>query len=221
MQRNVFAILYARENGMLSGATTGEELISKMRQIGLQVVLDQSAIDDSFTTDNSFEIPKLNLKNSDVLETVLSSHNATLALMGNRLSIVSRDVATDSEYFTRLVYDVSHLADDADWFLIEIKSSIDPDSWDDTNGDGVAMVRNFNGQKLMTVAQTLDVHLQIQEHMRGLARLQGVSKFRRPLPFTGSRIVASPLQTQADDAATRTPYRGNGRRYGSNSGGVF
>ena len=214
VQRNVFAILYARENGRLSGATTGEELIARMRQIGLQVVLDQSAIDDSFTTDDAFEIPKLNLQNSDVLATALSPHNATLALVGNRLSIISRDVAYDPEYFTNLVYDVSHLADDADWFLGEIKSSIDPDSWDDTNGDGVAMIRVSNGRKLMTIAQTVNIHLQIQEHMRGLVRLQGSRKFR-PSMTTGSRIVG-PTQAETD-----RDFRSRYSRPRLSAGGVF
>lgn len=91
-------------------------------------------------------------------------------------------------------------------------------SWQchDTNGDGVILIREFNGQKLMTLAQTLDVHLQIQEYMRGLTRLHGARKFRRSLaPFTGSRIVSP---AESDSSRYGTSYRQSGYSF---SGGVF
>ena len=110
-----------------------------------------------------------------------------------------------------LAYDVSHLTQDADRFVDELKSAIMPYSWDDTNGDGSVDIRQFKGRKLMTVPQPLKGHLQIQEYMRELARLPGVQKSRAPSSFTGSRIV-SPSQTQTGRGSTRTLYRGN-RRY--------
>ena len=219
VQRKIFAILYAQENGRLSNAKEGAQLIAQMRSIGLQANLDSSATDDSFAADTDLVIPKLTLQNSDILETALRPYNATLALVGNRLSIVSLDVANDPKYFTHLVYDVSHLVGDSESFIYEIKGSIDPEGWDDTNGDGVLTIREFNGQKLMTLAQTLNVHLQIQEYMRGLTRLHSGRKFRRAMaPLTGSRIV-SPAQTQTERSSPYRRHHGIGS-YGM-SGGVF
>lgn len=85
-------------------------------EYGINVLLDQSAIDDSLTEDDpiSFRIRGANF--GSALNMMLKKHNATYVINDGVLCIISRDVASDPEYFTRRIINCRDL-------LHKIKSS--------------------------------------------------------------------------------------------------
>jgi len=160
----------------LVGEMTCEQMLQRLREIGLPVVLDQSARDDSLTEDDLIRFTTVNMPLYESLETVLAEHNATLAMLGSQLKIVSRDVAYSPEFFTVISYDVTHWGNGY-WELEDLlKGAVAPDDWDDTNGDGTLSFSRVGGRTLMTIGQSYGSHRAIRECMAGLSRLQGSSQ---------------------------------------------
>ena len=192
-QSRVLETLNRIHDGQLAGVMRVEQLLGKMNQIGLPADLDYSAIDDSLTLESVVEIPSAKVPIGDLLENILNKHNATLAMVGNRLGIISRDVATDVEHFLQLTYDISFLTDNSSEFVDVVKRTIDPEGWDETNGDGSIAASEYGGRRLISVAQTLRVHRAIQDHMTGLSRLSGAPTLQTPLAtYAESRIITLP-----------------------------
>ena len=75
----------------------------------INVVLDQSAKDDSLTEDDpiTFKVTGIRLKNA--LRLMLKEKNATFIVRDETLQIISLDVASDPEYFVTNVYNVGDL----------------------------------------------------------------------------------------------------------------
>ncbi len=75
----------------------------------INVVLDQSAKDDSLTEDEpvTFKVTGIRLKNA--LRLMLKEKNATFIVRDETLQVISLDVASDPEYFVRNVYNVGDL----------------------------------------------------------------------------------------------------------------
>ncbi len=80
-----------------------------MDKHGFNVVLDHSARDDSLQVDTpiSFKITDIPLNKS--LKLMLRDHNATYVVNSGVVRIISMDVASDPEYFSRQIFDVSNL----------------------------------------------------------------------------------------------------------------
>jgi hypothetical protein len=76
---------------------------------GINVVLDQTARDDSLTEDEpiTFKVSGISLENA--LKLMLKNHNATYVVRDDVLLIISLDVASDPEYFRRQVFDCRSL----------------------------------------------------------------------------------------------------------------
>ncbi|MCH2183835.1 MAG: VWA domain-containing protein, partial [Mariniblastus sp.] len=75
----------------------------------INVILDQSAKDDSLTEDDpiTFKVTGIRLKNA--LRLMLKEKNATFIVRDETLQIISLDVASDPEYFVTNVYNVGDL----------------------------------------------------------------------------------------------------------------
>lgn len=188
----------------------------------LNVILDQSAVDDALSTDDVVSFKIQNVPFRLAIRLLLDRYNATYVVREDVLLVISKDVAKDPEYFTRKVINcdallskiraseyhranaisnVLSIGDAAEamnprerggglgggrrgagggvfslvpgneiegmidqqgkvdkkeqgktWFLVQrgfneeidlvemIKSTIVPDDWDDTNGDGTVMI---------------------------------------------------------------------------------
>ncbi len=76
---------------------------------GINVVLDQTARDDSLTEDEpiTFKVTEIPLENA--LKLMLKNHNAAYVVRDDVLLIISLDVASDPEYFRRQVFDCRSL----------------------------------------------------------------------------------------------------------------
>ena len=76
---------------------------------GINVILDQSARDDSLTEDEliTFKIRDTSL--ATALRLMLSQYNATYVIDDGVLRVISMDVASDPDYFRRKIFDCREL----------------------------------------------------------------------------------------------------------------
>ena len=76
---------------------------------GINVLLDQSAVDDSLSRDEviTFSANKITLRQTLLL--MLQSKNATICIKGGVLLVISRDVAEDGPYLERSIFNVRNL----------------------------------------------------------------------------------------------------------------
>ena len=190
------------------------EIMDELKAVyGINVMLDQSASDDSLSEDDLITFKARKIKMKSALRLLLDQFNATYLVRDEVLLIISKDVAKNPEFFTRKIINcktiigkiriadadkmnsitgiyqigdtvgepngiprggfgpsgggvfnlvpgdkIDGLVDDKGkidkdeqaktWFLVQrgvdpgmslidtIKSSVAPDDWDDTNGDG-------------------------------------------------------------------------------------
>ena len=78
-------------------------------QLGVNVLLDVSAIDDMLDSDSLVTSGIRGLRGSDALRIMLRTHNATWVIDRGTIRIISLDSAHDHEYFTREMIDVREL----------------------------------------------------------------------------------------------------------------
>ena len=77
----------------------------------INVVLDQTANDDSLTEDELVTFQTRNMKLSNALRLMLLSKNATYIVNDGFLRIISLDSADDPEFFRRKIFDCRNLLD--------------------------------------------------------------------------------------------------------------
>ena len=82
------------------------DVMDELREnYGINVLLDQSAEDDSLTEDESITFRIKNTKLSTALRLMLRRKNATYVNQEGILRIISLDVASDPEFFRRQIFD--------------------------------------------------------------------------------------------------------------------
>lgn len=214
----------SQSHRQISGPMTVKELLLTLEQIGVPVYLDQSAEAD-LSEKTRIEIDQMPHSLYQRIDNALNSLNAELVLFDNQFSIISRDVASDPEYFCTLTYDVTGFDAGPNQLAILIRNSINPDDWDDTNGDGVLEILRTNGRHLLVISQSYPVQLRVRQLFDGIGRSAGVvSKSilrpeEGPEPFSyGSTPVTIP-KTQSSQSAEVIQYGQN--QYHSRSGGLF
>ncbi len=209
----------------INGPMTVKELLSMLAQIGVPVYLDQSAIDDQCDSETKIVLDELPYPLYQRLDNALSSLNAELVLFDNQFSIISRDIAGDPEYFCTLTYDVSGMDADPYELVRLITSSINPDDWDDSNGDGVLEVLRTNGRRLLVISQSYPVHLRIRQLFDGISRTIGVPSNSpvRPTEVPGPFSNASSSVTIPQTRSSQSPHviQNGQNQFHSRSGGVF
>ncbi len=211
-----------------------DRLIGQLRRAGLPVILDETARDDSLDEDESVSLDLPGEPLRARLNQTLKRHNAVLAILGDRLLIISLDVANDPEYFSTVSYDVTSLAVEVDSLIDTIKYSITPDGWDDTNGDASILSTVINDRKVLTLAAPYQTHVQVRSLLRELYRLTGGTRhsgygLANATPGMGSRVITLPTaldsysrrQNQGRGMAGRRRGRGVGVGGFGGGGGVF
>lgn len=217
--------LLSQSHQQISGPMTVKELLSALEQIGLPVYLDQSASDDRCDEETNIVLDQVPHSLYQRLDHALRSLNVELVLFDNQFSIISRDVASDPEYFCTLTYDVTGFDTDPNRLAYLIRNSINADEWDDTNGDGVLEVLRTNGRRLLVISQSYPIQLRIRRLLDGIGHSVGVPSNsivrpeEGPEPLSqGSTPVTIP-QTQSSQSAEVIQYGQN--QFQSRSGGVF
>ena len=86
------------------------EIMDQLRdEYGINVALDQSAEDDSLNEDSSITFNAKDIRLKNALRLMLGDNNATFVVKDEVLLIISKDVASDPEFFVRNVYNVGDL----------------------------------------------------------------------------------------------------------------
>ena len=220
-QQSIHRTLNQQHHGQLSSVRTLQQLVLAMRDLGLPVFVDLSATDDSWDDSAEVELIDSSLSIYELVQLELQRYNAAMAMVGNKLMIISKDVESDPEFFTRIVYDLG--ARNEHGFGTEIRTVIAADSWDDTNGDGVLIVRKGNGgRNLLIVNQSYAIHREIQEYLRSLARLESTVVTRSVVVTSGgstaSKVIRVPSQS---DSANLERLNRELNRAGLKAGGLF
>lgn len=206
---------------------TTSQLLQQLRRLELPVLLDESARVDSLDENTEVRLELSNEPLSIRLDQALRMRNAVLAMMGDQLRIVSLDVASDPEYFLTTSYDVGVIGTDVQSLLDTIESAVDPDGWDDTNGDSSIESNSVNGQNIVTLSAPYSVHLQVRNFFNGLNRLSGGHEAQNYIAGLttgrrGSQIVALPIPDVSNFENQRVDRkRGSGIGGFGGGGGVF
>ncbi len=182
----------------------------------INVLLDQSAKDDSLTEDDpiTFEVTGIRLKNA--LRLMLKEKNSTFMVRDGTLQIISLDVASDPEYFLSEFYPVDNIAiGNYDDLVDDIKASIDPEGWHDTNGDAHINTLVVDGQPSISLFGPDSTHRQLRVYLSNLQRIApgGV----------GRQLVTSQVIQLPAARVKRQPKKKKGYGIGGfgGGGGVF
>ena len=163
---------------------------------GLPASLDKQALEDSgIAPDVLCKLAPAEIQLGSALRQALRAHDLTWMIASEILLITTHDRA-ESMLKTRL-YNVSELialkarrsavrslgrkpsvvSPDFDYLLRAIKETIAPDSWDDVGGPGSVSPLAVNGQLVLAVSQTDEVHDQVEGLLLNLHRITAT-----PLP---------------------------------------
>jgi hypothetical protein len=107
------------------------ELLVRLRELRLPVVLDRSALVDSLDEVSDIGLPLAEARLIDRLNAGLGEFNACLQLFPTHAKIISLDDQEDPEYFITLTYDVSGI--DAGPYAVQlihlVQQTADADAW--------------------------------------------------------------------------------------------
>lgn len=79
------------------------------KEYGFNVVLDQSAVDDSLQPDKEITFDATGIRFKNWLRLLLKAHNATFVVKDEVLLIISADSAKEAQFFVRNIYSVGDL----------------------------------------------------------------------------------------------------------------
>ncbi len=86
-----------------------EVMLDLKTKYNINIVLDQSAVEDSLTEDESVAINVSGIRLKNALRLLLAKYNATFIVRDEVLRIISKDVAEDPEFFVTNIYNVGDL----------------------------------------------------------------------------------------------------------------
>jgi len=207
------------------------EVIHQLRRLGLPIVLDQSAQDDSLDYQENLTLPLPYEPLGVRLRHALAEHNAALCITDGLLRIISLDDAgTDPRFLTTLVYDVTSLGGTPDGLINTIQITVQSESWMNTGpGLGSISAIRVGRRNLLVVTQGYLEHREVHRLLKdlhssgGLDTRQSLSTYRKR---SSAKPVAVP-NTQSLDRKiamaaalpTKQPPTRKKKRVGG--GGVF
>lgn len=165
--------------GRFQGERKMETVIDELRNLGLPVILDLSALDDSLVPDEIVELKLPDQTLGDRVDQALRERNACLVFRSDRILIISLDDADDSEFFMTITYDVSGMGINPESLLSVIQGSVQPDQWQDT-GQGLGTIEHLmvRGKDLLVISQSYRIHKEVRALLNGFNRLTGTQSVR-------------------------------------------
>ena len=197
------------------GSRRLDNCLAELRQLGLPIVLDNSAADDAATPDQPIQLPLPDRPLWSRLQHGLKEINATVVFQHGLIRVVSLDVAGDTEFLMRVTYDVTNVGTKKASSIIDvINTSIGYDTWADS-GTGEATIQAIviNGRKLLVISQLYEKHREIRELLAGLAILGGAKQ------SNGSPQSVSGIEQFESRSFETEPAKD--RFKGAEAGGVF
>lgn len=219
-RRHWESILDRPATGLLNRIDYCEELIARLRELGLPVFLDQSAIDDSLPFDEEIEISYDGVSLRAVLTQTLGSFNATIAFREDRILIISLDIASDNEHLETIVYDVSSIVRDPTELKAlsyHMRDTVSPDEWDGGTGAGTVTGQMISGRCLISIHQNAAVHRQVQTWLSSLNKMKGRS-LPAEMNLAGDRRGSTVVSSRSQSDITQ-PEVGRGISGGGFGGG--
>lgn len=182
----------------------------------INVVLDWSAKRDSLTEDDPITFKATDIRLKNALRLMLKEKNSTFMVRDGTLQIISLDVASDPEYFLSEFYPVDYIAiGNYDDLVDDIKASIDPEGWYDTNGEAHINTLVVDGQPSISLFGPDSTHRQLRVYLSNLQRIApgGV----------GRQLVTSQVIQLPAARVKRQPKKKKGYGIGGfgGGGGVF
>jgi len=183
---------YLRVEGILDRASalpqgvviTGADLVEAMNDSGLTVVVDPTAIDDSWSDSDQFQVPVGRQTMRSALMNLLRTVNATITLSNEGVvKIISFDNFQDQEFLTTILYDVSDLATtrgEAYQLSDMLQSSVHADSWEDSGtGEGTVVPVQRNGRVVLAIKASYNVHRATHRLLADYSRMTSTQPARR------------------------------------------
>ena len=204
-----------------------DKVLYELRRLGLPIVLDQSAIDDSVDRRQLLRFPLPHEPLGARLRHSLKQHNATLTIKDGLIRIISRDDAeTDPQYLITLVYDVTTLGGSPRKLIETIEFSVESESWF-VAGSGLGTVQAIRVGKrnLLVVTQTYDIHRQLHQLLSDLHRAGGIKANRTHSAAhkrgTGKPVVVPETRTSNHNVirVTTSPTEPSSQRDKKRGGG--
>lgn len=139
-------------------------------QLGVNVLLDQSAEDDCLVDDELVTFQATCLPGRDALKLMLKRYNATYVVQRGVLNIISMDAATSPEYCRRKIFNcdgifTSGQACGEDELIALIKRVVEPENWSENIGEASATVV---GDHLLVVLASESMLDQVGDLLRDL-----------------------------------------------------
>ncbi|MFK7767085.1 MAG: hypothetical protein AB8B55_07670 [Mariniblastus sp.] len=180
------------------GEMTAEELIVELSEIGLPLLLHNSAREDALSEDDEIELKLPGRTLRTRLLTALEEKNAIITFCRDHISIISKDDAEEVPFLFMVTYDVSGFGTTPDAIVDIIQNSVSPDSWQDTGqGLGTAEKISVRGQDLLTVVQTYNNQMATLgllnqfDQMTGGRGVRNLSQRRRSRNFYNAGNVST------------------------------
>lgn len=207
--------------------TPVEEVIRQLRRLGLPIVLDQSAKDDSLEYGDSLHLPMPTEPLGVRLRHALKERNATLCITDGLLRIISLDEdGNDDRFLMTLVYDVTSLGGTPHGLIDTIQISVQTESWLDTgSGLGTISAIRVGRRNLLVVTQSYDAHRQLHRLLKDLHASGGIDADRSTRDYHKQSLpkpVAVPSTQPLDrkiSMATALPTKQPPPRQEKRSGG--
>ena len=180
-------------------------VLRRLRRLGLPIVLDRSAIDDSLDLNITLELPLPDQPLGVRLRHALREQNSALTITDGLIRIVSLDdVDSDPQYLMTLVYDVTHLRSSPNALTELVQNSIDSEQWLDTgSGLGTISAIRIRQTNLLVVTQTYEVHRQMHALLGNIALASGARQSKLTVP----KHPTTPTGQQVSQAITLPPVR--------------
>ncbi|MEE2825517.1 MAG: hypothetical protein VYE64_02695 [Planctomycetota bacterium] len=193
----------------------GHEFISILnwlKSLDVPILLDESARDDSLTESDIVVLKLPGTPLLDRLQQSLKVNNATLAMFPDHVAIVSMDVAQDPDYFLSEFYPIEYISSGNYQELLEdIKASINPLGWNETNGDAHISYLSVNGQPSLSLYAPYTTHQRLQEYLSNIRRISPVG--------VGRQLVTSQVIQLPSARAKQRPKKKKGYGIGGFGGG--
>ncbi|MCH2181346.1 MAG: hypothetical protein MK108_05005 [Mariniblastus sp.] len=194
------------------------EVMNKLQDdYQLNMILDQTAEDDSLTADDPITFKATGIRLKNALRLMLKEKNATFIIGNETLQIISLDVANDPDYFVSEFYPIESLSygNYAD-LVADIQASVNPEGWYDTNGDAHISYLSVNGRPSLSLYAPYATHQQLQEYLANIRRISPAAVGRQ---LVTSQVIQLPSSQPKREPKKKKKGYGIGGFGGG--GGVF
>ena len=218
-------------------------LVKQLNALGIPTVLDRNSLADaSVSSEDRVQIPLAAIGFDQALTVALDELDIGWTMLENGTAILLASQEEIEERLITVTYDVSRICQgDFDTLVEVIRSTVDPDSWDDVGGPGTAQPMPIGSRDLLVVSNSFPTQLATRRLLNSLGRMGGsalrvstrnglmlpgrsMAGYRHTLP--GSSVIAMPNKPKKRGIAL--PNRtgdgspsGFGGGMGGMAGGMF